>query len=166
MMPDDPDEALTETLGRIPEYVATTCARPVLVLPRVSAVAEPGRRVLVAWNGSKEASSALLAAMPLLRRAGRIRIVSFHGPGDGRQPDAQEQADLGAFLVRHDVRPDILTVERGIDGGRALLALAKEGGDDLLVMGCYGHTQFREMFLGGVSRTVLQDCTIPVLMAR
>lgn len=162
---DDPDEALTDTIGRIPEYVAFTCARPVLVVPRAPVTHGPGRHVLVAWNGSKEASAALLAALPLMRGAVRVTVVAFRPPGDTDLGDPQHHADLTAFLARHDVQAEIMAVDRQIDGGDALLAIAAQGAYDLLVMGCYGHSQFRELFLGGVTRKVLQDATISVLMA-
>lgn len=163
---DDLTEALAETIGRIPEYVAFTSARPVLVLPCAPVARDALQHVLVAWNGSKEASSAMQAAIPLLQRATRVSLVSFRSPDDTDLHDPHWQADLAAFLARHQVRADIQAFDRPIDGGRALLALAGHEAYDLIVMGCYGHSQFRELFLGGVTRTILQDATIPVLMAR
>lgn len=161
---DDPDEALSETVVRIPEYVAFTCARPVLVLPCAPVLPGPLRHVLAAWNGSKQAA-ALHAALPLLRRAARVTVVAFRPPGDTELGEPQHQADLGAFLARHQVRAGIMAIERRLDGGQALLGLAAQEGCDLLVMGCYGHSQFRELFLGGVTRYVLQNARLPVLMA-
>lgn len=163
---DDLSEALSDTIGRVPEYVAFTCARPVLVAPCAPVTHGPGRHVLVAWNGSKEASAALLAALPLMRRAVRATIVAFRPPGDTEVADPQHQADLAAFLARHDVQAEFLAIDRHIDSGRALLTLAAQEAYDLLVMGCYGHSQFRELFLGGVTRHVLQNATMSVLMAR
>ena len=163
---DDPDEALSETVGRIPEYVVFTCARPVLVVPCAPVSGELGRHILVAWNGSKEASAALRAALPLLQRAERVRVVSFRAPDDADLADPLQQADLTAFLARHGVRADIFAFDRSSDDGRALLAFAAQESDDLIVMGCYGHSQFRELVLGGASSTVLSSATVPVLMAR
>jgi nucleotide-binding universal stress UspA family protein len=163
---EDPDEALAETIGRIPEYVALTSASPVLVVPCVPVTQEPGQRVLVAWNGSKEASAAMHVAIPLLQRAARVSIVSFRSPDDADTQDACYQADLAAFLARHEVSADIMALDRPIDGGNALLAMAGQETYDLIVMGCYGHSQFRELFLGGATRTVLNGATVPVLMAR
>ncbi len=163
---DDLTEALAETIGRIPEYVAITSARPVLVLPCAPVAKDPAGHVLVAWNGSKEASSAMQAAVPLLQRATRVSVVSFRSPDDSDLHDVQCQADLAAFLRRHQVGADILAFDRHVDGGHALLTMARQEAYDLIVMGCYGHSQFRELFLGGVTMTVLQDTTIPVLMAR
>lgn len=161
----DPDEALTEPGWRIPEYVAIASACPVLVLPCAGAT-DTGRHVLVAWNGSRESSAALKAALPMMRRAARVSIVSFRSPDDGDILDARCQTDLAAFLARHEVRADILALDRHIDQGQALLAMALEEAVDLIVMGCYGHSQFRELFLGGVTRTVLRETSVPVLMAR
>lgn len=163
---DDPSEALAETIGRIPEYVAFTSARPVLVVPCAPVAADAPQHILVAWNGSKEASSALQAAIPLLQRAARVSIVSFHSPDDADVQELHCRADLAAFLARHQVRAEILFFHRHVDGGRALLAMLGQEGYDLLVMGCYGHSQFRELILGGVTRTILQDATVPVFMAR
>jgi nucleotide-binding universal stress UspA family protein len=163
---DDPAEALPGTIGRIPEYVAFASACPVLVVPCAAPVRGIGRNVLVSWNGSKEASAAIQAAIPMLQLATRVRVVIFRSPDDNDAQDARCQADLAAFLSRHEVRAEILAVDRHIDCGRALLAMAEQEAYDTIVMGCYGHTQFRELFLGGVTRTVLQEARVPVLMAR
>jgi nucleotide-binding universal stress UspA family protein len=137
----------------------------VLVVPCAPVAHGPGRHVLVAWNGSKEASAALSAALPLMRQAVRATVVAFRPPGDVDLGDARHQADLAAFLARHDVQAEIMAIDRHVDGGRVLLALAAQEAYDLLVMGCYGHSQFRELFLGGVTRTVLRDATMAALMA-
>ncbi|NNG23488.1 universal stress protein [Telluria aromaticivorans] len=163
---DDVGEALSETIGRIPEYVVFTCARPVLVVPCTPVARAPGQHVLVAWNGSREASAALRACIPLLQGAARVRVVSFHTTDDIDLADARQQADLSAFLARHGVRADVIALGRSVDDGHALLAYAAQEADDLIVMGCYGHSQFRELILGGTSSTVLRSAAVPVLMAR
>lgn len=163
---DDLNEALAETVGRIPEYIASTSACPVLVVPCAPVTQQLGQHVLVAWNGSKEASAAMHAAIPLLQRAARVSIVSFHSADDTDMKDPRCQADLATFLARHDVSAEILALDRDIDGGSALLVTAGQEAYDLIVMGCYGHSQFHELFLGGVTRTVLNGATVPVLMAR
>jgi nucleotide-binding universal stress UspA family protein len=163
---DDLAGGVADSVGRIPEYVAFTSARPVLVVPCAPVACEPGRHVLVAWNGSKEASAALVAALPMLRRAVRVSVVSFRYPDEATQCDTHDREDLVAFLSRHDIRAEVMVFERHIDCGHALLTLAEQDGYDLLVMGCYGHSRFRELFLGGVTRTVLHRARMPVLLAR
>jgi nucleotide-binding universal stress UspA family protein len=74
--------------------------------------------------------------------------------------------DIALFLARHGVKVEVLVDDTGdeLDAGNALLSRVADWNADLLVMGCYGHSRFREILLGGVSRTVLQSMTIPVLM--
>jgi nucleotide-binding universal stress UspA family protein len=79
----------------------------------------------------------------------------------GQQPGA----DLAAFLARHGVELDVV-VRQADDVGEGLLSLAAEVDADLLVMGCYGHTRFRELLLGGATRSILNRMTLPVLMTR
>lgn len=73
---------------------------------------------------------------------------------------------MQAFLKRHAVHAQVALRDPGHDTGRAILALAEELGCDLIVMGCFGHSQFQELLLGGASRTVLREAALPVLMAR
>jgi nucleotide-binding universal stress UspA family protein len=74
-------------------------------------------------------------------------------------------ADLAQFLVRHGVKVDVQLQPGTVDAGHALLSAAAGLKADLLVMGGYGHSRFREMMLGGVTRTVLRSMALPVLMA-
>jgi nucleotide-binding universal stress UspA family protein len=160
---DDPDEALCSQPTRLPEYVILNAARPVLVVPRVGWRRARLEKVLLAWDGSKEAAFAMSASVPLLRHASTVLVASFqHGAGAERQA---EIACLLRYLEHHGVKAGLALREAALDSGRALLQLAAELGSDLLVMGCYGHSQFHELILGGASRTVLSDAAIPVLMA-
>ena len=158
---DDPDEAPAGSVVRIPDYVVLHCARPVLVVPRSDATTAPPQRILLAWDGSKQASFALGAALPLLARAAAVTVADLAGPES--RDSATELADVQAWLARHGVRADALLRAGGHEPGAALLALARERGCDLLVMGCYGHSRLHELCLGGASRSVLADASIPVL---
>lgn len=140
--------------------------RPAPVIPQAGAPVMPPRRVLIGWDGSREASRAVHDALPLLVHATRVTVVvvdpHHHAARLGEQPGA----DLAAHLARHGVR---VVVEQAMSGGRAvgeaILALASETGADLLVTGGYGHSRLREMVLGGVTRRLLEHMTCPVLMA-
>jgi nucleotide-binding universal stress UspA family protein len=160
---DDPDEAPAGSVVRIPDYVILNAARPVIIVPRrAEAPALPGR-ILLAWDGGKEASLALSASLPLLERASAVVIADLAGTAGG---DFQAQlADVRDWLVRHGIQADTLLGAAGRDSGEALLDLARAQGADLLVMGCYGHSRLRELCLGGASRTVLAEADIPVLLA-
>lgn len=162
---DDPDEALPELAVHLPEYVILNSARPVLVVPRTDPAPATGAEVLLAWDGSREASRAASAAVPLLRHAGKLTVAALTGPDVPPDDVRSQQADLQQFFGRHGIAPRILVRELQGDAGHALLDLAAELGCGMLVMGCYGHGKLRELCLGGASRTVLADARIPVLLA-
>lgn len=164
---DDPDEAMPGVGTRLPEYVILNSARPVLVVPRTDPAPAPAARILVAWNGSKEASGALAAAIPMLRRAVAVMVVALVPPRRSEHGDqfAADQSELSGFLHRHGVPARFCTREERHDSGHGLLALAQELDCGLLVMGCFGHSRFHELCVGGAARTVLAQAALPVLLA-
>lgn len=162
---DDPEESMPDMAVQLPEYLILNCARPVLLVPRIDPVPRPHPKVLVAWDGSREASRALATAVPLLRRAAEVTVVALAAREEDADEFRDQQTALLAFLGRHEVRPGFLIRELHGDAGYVLLALAGELHCDMLVMGCYGHTRLRELYMGGASRTVLADANIPVLLA-
>jgi nucleotide-binding universal stress UspA family protein len=162
---DDPDESMPDMATRLPEFLTLNCACPVLVLPYTDPAPYRNPRVLLAWDGSKEAASAMRAAIPLLRHTSTVTLVALTGPDHTEEDFQAEQSELLRFLARHQVTPRVVVRQAGHDSGHALLALADELGCGLLVMGCYGHSRLREMCLGGASRTVLAEARIPLLLA-
>jgi nucleotide-binding universal stress UspA family protein len=149
----------------LPQELILHCPRPVLVIPREGRFERLGERPLLAWDGGMAASRAIAAALPLLRKAALVTLAVFNPQqvygAHGQQPGA----DLGAYLARHGVKLDVV-VRQADDVGEGLLSLAAEVDADLLVMGCYGHTRFRELLLGGATRSILNRMTLPVLMTR
>lgn len=148
--------------------VAKSSGAPVLLVPRAQAPAWPIRRILLGWNGSREAGRAMRLALPLLQRAATVDVAIFDPAAlqTGAGPEVRAVTAIGQALARHGVRADlVLRDDDGGDTGAALLALAAERGADLLVMGCYGHSRLRELLLGGATRTVLKSMTLPVFMA-
>ena len=165
---DDPDESLgyRPAAERMPDYLVLNAARPVLVVPRLAPPAACPRRILLCWNGSREAAMAMSASLPLLERATDVILATLTPTFPGPCADAEELADALAFLKRHAVRVDVVLRDPRHDTGHAILDLAAEQGCDLVVMGCFGRSQFHELLLGGASRTALQEAALPVLMAR
>jgi nucleotide-binding universal stress UspA family protein len=133
--------------------------RPTILVPR-KVPSNLTRNVLIAWNGSLEATRAVAGAMPLLHDA---EEVSVFVAGDGSEP--AEDTDLTEFLSWHGIRAPCYRAKRD-DGqvGEALLKLAREREATMLVMGAYTHSRLRQMLLGGVTRHVLDHAEIPVLM--
>lgn len=167
---DDPDESTADRVLRMPDYVILNSPRPVLVIPRGVDPPEtaPARRILLGWDGSREAAAAMGASVPLLRRADAVTVAMLSGPALAPAECEAQQDELLGFLGRHRVNAGVLVrdsvADYGGDTGHALLSLADELGADLLVMGCYGHSRLRELCLGGASRTVLAEARIPALL--
>lgn len=125
--------------------------------------------MLIAWNGSAQSTRALQGALPLLQRAKQIEIVMFTDGKDMADEALRMEKPLLSYLGRHAIRANVIHKTNAGDSdqkiGHSLLFMAAEFNSDLLVMGCYGHSRFKEVLLGGVTRTILQSMTIPVLMA-
>ncbi len=146
--------------------VVLGCARPVLVVPYIGAPAGFGKHILIAWNGSREASRAVADALPLLKKAQRVTVMAVNPEIDERGHGELPGADLAAFLAQHDVSIEV-EADRGAqdDVGEELLSRIADLDCDLLVMGAYGHSRAREWAFGGVTRTILRSMTVPVLMS-
>jgi len=162
----DPDGGDAELLRPRPEHVTLASGRPILVVPYAGNFETVGRRVLIGWNATREASRAVNDAMPLLMAAEIVTVLTIdahEGPdGHGELPGA----DISLHLARHGVKATIEhTVSDGIPAGDVLLSRAADLGADLLVIGAYGHSRVRELLLGGATRSILQSMTLPVLMS-
>jgi nucleotide-binding universal stress UspA family protein len=140
--------------------------RPIIVFPPRGKVSQV-RRVLVAWNATRESIRAVADAMPLLAKAEAVEVlVADHQrrpEGHGQEPGA----DIARHLARHGAHVEVRRMSsEGKDVGTLLLSQAATFRADLLVMGAYGHSQLREWVFGGVTRTVLYEAGLPVLMSR
>lgn len=141
--------------------VARGAGVPVLIVPAKVDRPRVGARVLIAWNGSRESSSALRSALPILTRDALLEIRAAQYKHD--QTDA---AELRRYLERHGCRLNFEAVE---DDGRSipkwLIGEAVKAGCDLIVMGVYGHMRQRDFVLSDVSRAMLQDSPLPLLIS-
>lgn len=159
-----PGKDFSDPLGHwydLPERLAMETGRPLLLLPRDRAVPSFGKRVTVAWNGSREAARAAFDALPILQAADSVCVLSMTKTLDGQRQAAAE--DFTAALQRHGVKAELAVVDASPKpDGEELLAHAMERGSDMLVMGFYGRSRFSEMIWGGVTRHVLKNVTIPV----
>ncbi len=161
----DQDAFLPRLRADFPDYVVLNAPRPVLVVPVGPTPATLGQRITVAWNGSAEAVRAIASALPLLQRAQRVDVVVFDADLSGDLHGEDAGADIALYLARHGVRVEVNTVVAGIDEAASLLAFAASKNADLIVMGAYGHSRFREILLGGMTRDVLATSTIALWMA-
>ena len=152
--------------GQLAEAAFMDSGRPALVVPYIGAAPEPMRRILVAWNGSREAARAVHDALPFLLAAERTTVLIVDPQNLGGEIGEQPGADLAAHLARHGVRVEVKTIPGGgLSAGDAILAQAADDSADLLVMGGYGHSRLRELVLGGATRHLLAQMTLPVLLS-
>jgi nucleotide-binding universal stress UspA family protein len=158
-------EALTPQ-RELPENVVLGIGRPVLIIPYIGAQPTIGENILVAWNASREAMRAITDALPILERAKNVVVIAFN-PGGGVDGHGDiPSADISLWLARHGVKAEAKQAYASdMDTGNALLSSAADLGSDLLVMGAYGHSRLRELVLGGATRQILSEMTIPVLMS-
>ncbi len=133
-------------------------SRPVLVLPQ-SGSPTIGKRISIAWNQSAEAARAVAAAMPLLRLADYVNIITC-GRETGLGPKSTQ---LATYLRFWGVKTERVAA-RGTDAARALVKAYKDSQSDLLVMGAYSRSRLRQRIFGGVTEHMLHRANIPVLM--
>ena len=148
------------------ESLVMDSGRPVLLLPNPPMPAQIGKRVLLAWNDTREAARATFDALPLLGSAETVMVAQVDDSTSGGDGRALPRTDICKAMARHGVRCALLPVIAAANGtGGTLLQTAERRDADLLVMGCYGHSRLRELIFGGASRHVLQHMRIPVLMS-
>ena len=138
---------------------------PVLVVPGKDLPDSFGRRIVLAWNESVEALSAVRKSMPLLAAADLVDVAIIDPPQHG--PDRSDPGGrLSQMISRHGVRAEVSVLAKTMP--RVSDVIRRHAGDrgaDLVVMGAYGHSRFREAILGGATRNMLESCEVPVLLA-
>ena len=132
--------------------------KPILLLPQ-KRVSHIGKRIAIGWNQSAHAANAVTAALPILKQAERVVIVSC-----GRENRVgPKSSHLAAYLCHWGIKTERIST-RGVDVDREMLQAYQDAGSDLLVMGGYSRSPLRELVFGGVTNTLLFTTDIPVLM--
>lgn len=158
--PYDENQASTDAL----ETVMFDSGRSCIFLPP-KAKAKPVETVVVAWRNTREAARALAESLPLLAKAKKVIIATVQDSNVGQADTDMPAADIARHLDRHGISVDISLLRGVTDIAEALRTEAENAGADLVVMGGYGHSRFREWVLGGVTRDTLRLTPIPVLIA-
>ncbi len=160
----DGDDALS--LGGFADSAVIETGRPVLVVPFIGAVVPLGGKVLVAWNGTREATRAVNDALPLLMAAKEVQVVCIDPPTTEEAEVSLPGADLCFHLATHGVRAEAHVISGSdMDSGNVLLSYAADFGANLIVSGAYGHSRLRELVLGGMTLHLLRYMTVPVFMS-
>jgi len=160
----DPDSFVAENFC---ENLVLSSGRPTLFVPYTGLFPTVGSSIMIAWDGSREATRAIHDALPMLRRATRVTLVTANGlnreDADTRIPGT----DIATVIARHGVKVQVSDIE-GVARqqlGDMLLSRAVDLDADLIVMGAFAHARWQQLVVGGVTRTFLKSMTIPVLMS-
>lgn len=138
---------------------------PVLVLPDSGLGDSLGKRIVVAWNQSSEALVAVRRALPLLTKAETVDIAIVDPSSHGSER-SDPGGPLSQFLARHGAQAEVSVLAKTMPKvSEVLLRHVHDRSADLLVMGAYGHSRFREAILGGATRAMLENADVPVFMA-
>lgn len=151
----------------LPAKVVLGAASPILVVPNEATSIDVGKRVVAAWDGSREAARAIRDAIPLLQGAEEVLLLTIDPDRQSHVQGGPNAAEFSTHLGRHGVH---IVVEelasRSKNVSKTLLSQASEFGADLLVMGAYGHSRVWEFILGGTTQDVLQGANIPIFISR
>ncbi|CDM57472.1 universal stress protein [Rhizobium favelukesii] len=141
--------------------------RPVLMIPFVLRQPKPIKRVLIAWNGSKEAARAAFDALPILQAADEVEVFSVDPVDNAVQSAAVAGAEIAATLARHGVKVTLATAQSADKSASAVIEnRLSDSSIDLLVMGAYTHSRLWQMIFGGTTKSLLQSMTALTLLSR
>lgn len=161
---EDPDSFVAENFC---ENLVLSCGRPILFVPYAGVFPALFEKIMVCWDGSREATRAIHDGLPFLNRASSVTILTAnslaHEAFDKRIPGA----DIATMIARHGVKVEVVETEgvAGLHLGELLLSQAADLNADLIVMGAYAHARWQELILGGVTRTLFKSMTTPILMS-
>jgi len=149
---------------RYADSAVMAAGRPVLLFPDDYRWKDGFRCVMLAWDGSREATRALHDAMPFLARAGKVVVMEVTGRHESEM--REPASDIARHLARHDVKVESAhAVKSDLAVGEQLLNSSVDHDADLLVAGAFGHSRLREYALGGVTRHLMTHLTIPMLFS-
>lgn len=141
--------------------------RPVLFIPYAAPATGIFRKVLIAWNGSREAARAVFDALPFIMDADEIEILVVDPEENGESNGEEAGSEIAATLGRHGVHVTVVNERSaGLSVGAVIENHAAESKPDLIVMGAYSHSWLREFLFGGVTRTLLQSMPVATFMSR
>ena len=166
VLPQGYSSLAEEHLHRIDDYISIYIGRPTVILPDIKKVFNFPKKIIIAWDESQEATRAVHDAMPFLEYAENVQIVSVSGTPKGEKTSIIYCDDLRNHLSHHNISAEVVIADELDDGiGKTILQSALEYDADLIVMGAYGETRLKEIVLGGVTRYLLNNSTIPLFLS-
>jgi len=162
----NPDKPNASFITELSEEVLFSSGRPVFFMPYIGAHNIPCRRGLIAWDGSKAATRAIHDALPLLETMDKVTILIIDADKTWQYTDLQPGEGISRHLTAHGVNNEINRMSKGeVSTSTIILNELSNTGADILIMGGYGTSRLRESMLGGVTRTLFECMTVPVLMS-
>jgi nucleotide-binding universal stress UspA family protein len=154
------------SIGFPPGETVVASGRPVLVIPYAETIDKFGRRALIAWDGTREAVRAVHGALPLLDRAEAVMVIYVGAQQASLEQHRPSLEWISSHLKRHRIpaQPEA-TLRGALSISELLLSRAADMSADLIVSGAYHHSQLREALIGGVSRDLMEQMTVPVLFS-
>ncbi len=151
---------------RVVDEVILSAGRPVLVMPYAGAKSSFGKNVIIGWDGSREASRALSDALPLIAKDAHVHVLVVDPE---RRPDVHGDipgSDISRHLAHHGLKVTLMTEHTaGLDPANLILSRAVDLNADMLVMGAFAHSRIQQAIFGGVTRSILDQMTLPVLFS-
>lgn len=154
------DVVVTSLADPLVEELVLGVRSPVLAVPKGTAMTDFSKPAVIAWDGGIEAAHALRASLPLLHQAGAVHILTVD-----EKPDALPALDAATYLSRHGIHAEVHGLTANGPIAATLADAARRLGAGLIVMGLFGRSRLRELLLGGVSRAMLDNSTLPLLLA-
>ena len=145
-------ESVDDTFDHMNDFIIGN-GMPVMVVPNEAGQDFEGSNILVAWNGSRECAKATHAALPFLRLADKVTVVTIT---DDNEPSFPE-ADICIHLSRHGVNAEALTLNDAIPARERILDTARSIDAEMIVAGAWGHMRIRELILGGVTKKLISN---------
>ncbi len=161
----DPKDELERNRG-LADQLLLTSGRPCLIIPHIGVEQSLGERIVIAWNGEREASRAIHDALPLLEQSSQVIVLMANPEESNVDFEDMPGSMISHHLARHNIKVelDIIDVDQaGLCD--AILSYVTENNIDLLVMGAYGHSRLREVVMGGMTREILARMSIPLFMS-
>ena len=150
-----------------PEKLLLSSGAPILIIPSGWKSESIGNKILVGWNASREARRAVADALPFLVAASSVTLLVVDSERRAGRHGEDPGADIALYLARHGARVEVEQVlSQGAPVADIILSYAAEHGVDLIVIGAYSHARPVEMMFGGVTRTLLKEAPVPILMSR
>lgn len=161
-----PDRKNRGLMSSLMEGVLFNTGRPAYIVPYIGRRETPIRKAVIAWDGGYKSARAVNDAIPLLQERGETVVLIVDPDKRKKLHGSKPGADIVAHLERHGIQAKVAKLNSGdFDTSTTILNFVSDAGADLLVMGAYGHSRLRERTFGGVTRTILDQMTVPVLMS-